>query len=80
MDIYTFLSLNKKKQANAVVNNVFLSEIVDGSFKVKLYSVEDFYVEAFYTAEEDEVVKFKAFKSRRLLVPYLDNFKIEELA
>ncbi|WP_207533565.1 hypothetical protein [Desertivirga arenae] len=80
MDIYTFLSLSKEEQANAIAATDCLSERQEALFKVKLYAMSDFYVEMFCTEGEGEVVKFKAFKSRRLLVPYLDNFMASVLA
>jgi hypothetical protein len=80
MDIYTFLSLSKEEQANAIGATDCLSEREEALFKVKLYALSDFYVEAFFTAREGEIVKFKAFKSRRLLAPYLDNFMATVLA
>lgn len=76
MDIYTFLSLSKDEQEIAVSKADFLSERNETSYKVKLYSLEDFYIEVFFTSAA-EIVKFKAFKSRRLLIPYLDNLNLE---
>jgi len=79
MDIYTFLSLSKEEQELAVCHNECLSEREEASFKIKLYSVADFYVEVFLTSSA-EIVKFKAFKSKRLLAPYLDNLKSERIS
>jgi hypothetical protein len=78
MDIYTFLSLSKDEQEKAVSDADFLSERTETSYRVKLYSVEDFYVEVFLTSAATEIVKFKAFKSRRLLIPYLDNLNLDQ--
>lgn len=80
MDIYTFLSLSKEEQTKAIDKDDYLSERNESSFKVKLYALADFYVEMFCTSIGEEIVKYKAFKSRRLLIPYLDNLKIEEIA
>ncbi len=78
MDIYTFLSLPAEEQAKAVFNESSLSFRKFDSFDVMLHTVGDFYVEVFYNTKTNEIIEMRPFQSRRLLVPYLDNFQIPD--
>ncbi|MBW6491893.1 MAG: hypothetical protein K0B15_11945 [Lentimicrobium sp.] len=45
-------------------------------FDINLYSLFDFYVEAWYNPEANEIEKFRTFKSLNPLEPYLDRIKL----
>jgi hypothetical protein len=72
MTLYEFRALNDIDQANAVWDNgTHLGTRVEEGQSVLLYNVCDFYVEVFYSNGLNEITQLKAFKTTKLLEPYL---------
>ena len=76
MKIYEFRQLSKDEQANAAWAGVFLDVRTENDLYVLLYYVDEIYVEIYYSAVLNEIVKLQPFKSSKLLQPYLDNMTI----
>lgn len=78
--IYEYQKLNDQdKEAVVFEHGRFLANRESGDERVNLYGLGDFYVEVFYHVELNELVRFRAFKSSRLLEPYLDRVSIDQL-
>jgi hypothetical protein len=59
MTLYQFNLLNKEQQSNYIRNGVFLVARENGIFKILLFQVFDFYVEAFYSKEPNELKRIR---------------------
>ncbi|WP_423149723.1 hypothetical protein [Rubrolithibacter danxiaensis] len=79
MTLYEFISLNTADKANAVWNGTFIGNREDTAFKYQLYCIDEFFVEVKYDAEENKIVGFKPFKSRKLIDVYLNNISISDM-
>jgi len=71
MSIYDFVKLNIDQRAEEAWKGTYLCERVYADYLIQLYNVSNFYVEVFYKAELNKIVKIQYFKSTRLLDPYL---------
>jgi hypothetical protein len=72
LTLYDFNSLDEKGKGEAVfMTGIFVDDRNEGTFKVQLYRLHDFYVEVYYDAMANEIRRYRAFKSASQLVPYL---------
>ena len=58
---------------------VFISyrDAADGVYRLVLYQVDSFYVEAWYHKEHNSLHRFRTFKNVALLDPYMENMDID---
>jgi len=71
MTLYEFNALEENKKADAVWKGTFLADREENGLAVQLYAVDSFYVELFYDPQANRVLRFRAFRSKNQLVPYL---------
>jgi hypothetical protein len=81
MTLSDFTDLNDAGKAEAVYNALFISHRKTKYFKYHLYylAVGNFYVEAEYCIEKDELRSFRPFQSLKFLEPYTDEFSVLNL-
>ncbi|MGN8070923.1 hypothetical protein [Mucilaginibacter sp. 22184] len=75
MTIAEFNLLNLKEQGDLTFDGNFLGDRSQGDYKVALYRVGGFYVEAFYYTVSNQIVWIEAFGSNERLVPYIAHIK-----
>lgn len=75
--LYDFNALTEDAKANAVWQGTFLADRREEDLTVQLYSVGSFYVEVFYDAGLNKIVRFRSFTTKSLLVPYLAQIKFD---
>jgi hypothetical protein len=78
MTLFGFLLLSKEKQIDAALKSVYLDVRVRDSFVILLFDLGGFYAEMYYASSPNKIVKFTAFKSTKLLAPYLKDINIED--
>lgn len=75
-----FNHLPKKSQQELVLARaMFLTERIDGPFRIMLYQLEDFYVEVHFFNQYNKVAFFSAFESLEALEPYLETIDVSSL-
>lgn len=77
LTLYHFNALTEDAKANAVWQGAFLAYRLEEDLNVQLYSVGNFYVEVFYDAGLNKIVRFRSFTTKGLLVPYLAQIKFD---
>ena len=75
---YDFDRLTENEKADAVWAGSFLADREENGLMIQLYSLPSFYVEAFYDPVGNKILKFHAFTSRNLLVPYLAKIRFNQ--
>jgi hypothetical protein len=55
---------------------IFLLNRFEGDYSINLYSLYDFYVEAWYKSDINSIEELKTFKSMKPLEPYLDRINL----
>ncbi|MBW6491967.1 MAG: hypothetical protein K0B15_12320 [Lentimicrobium sp.] len=77
MGIYDFNILSNDDKADILWDRgVFMMNRSEDGFDINLYSLDDFFVEAWYNPEANVIEKFRTFKSLNPLEPYLDRIKL----
>jgi hypothetical protein len=72
LTFYDFDSMDEKGKGDVVFQaGTFIDNRIDGKFKVQLYRVHSFYVEVFYDAQANEIIRYRSFKSFAQLAPYV---------
>jgi hypothetical protein len=79
MTLYEFNALSEDEKAYITWNGAFIGERIKNNFKIALYSIDGFYVEAYYDVATNEVNKFRSFSSTEQLQPYLVKINIDHL-
>jgi hypothetical protein len=79
MRIYDFKALTKTEKAKAVWKGKLLANREEDNYNILLFNLGDFYVEVFYNANENKIVKFKSFTTFSQLEPYLEKISISEI-
>ena len=64
MSLYDFIALNENQQAEAVWQGEFVIFREGPRATVMLYRVHNFYVEVYYSNENNAVVRFNPFRSK----------------
>lgn len=79
--IYDFNSFSETGKVCALwAYGTFITDQPLGyNLKILLYQINDFYVESFYNPKRNRIFMFRAFKSERLLEPYLEQIDISSL-
>ncbi|RZK27150.1 MAG: hypothetical protein EOO43_00520 [Flavobacterium sp.] len=60
-------------------NGTYLTMRQEGHYKINLYSLSNFFVEAWYDPDLNKINEFKTFKSRHALEPYYDFIDLSQL-
>ena len=80
MTSYYFNNLSKEQQQLIVLREgSFVTERFEGSFRIMLYQVESFYVEAFFYKKNKKVAWMRSFDMSSKLQPYLQKIDISRL-
>lgn len=74
--LYNFIAMNETEQANAVWNGTYLGDRFECDYVIQLYTVSTFYVEVFYDPKENKIIRFRPFKTNKLLDPYLNRIDL----
>jgi hypothetical protein len=75
-----FKCLNKKQKISSLLRfGSFLAERKLGPFKIMLYELNSFYVEAYFLSWRKDVFFFNVFESVENLQPYLKKIDLSEL-
>lgn len=76
----SFNNLYKDEQQDIVLRyGAFLAERKEGNFRIMLYQVENFYVEAYFYKKNKKVAWFRSFDANKNLQPYLKAIDISSL-
>jgi hypothetical protein len=73
--LYEFIQMDEMEQAEAVWSGKLAGTRHEGEYRILLYKIDDFYVEAWYHVEHNVLKKFRPFKNKELLQLYL-NFEL----
>jgi hypothetical protein len=71
LTLYDFNGMTETDKANAVWDGAYLADRSENDLTIQLYAVSSFYVEVFYDPQANQIVGFRAFNTKNLLVPYL---------
>jgi hypothetical protein len=72
MTLYHFLGLTTNEQADFVWQGAYLATRPEGDHQILLYSLDEFYAEVFYDTKANAITRIKGFRSRSLLMPYIN--------
>jgi hypothetical protein len=70
MTLGDFLELDEMEQAEAVWSSKLRGTRHEGEFKILLYKIDEFYVEAWYHVEHNILRKFVPFDDKESLALY----------
>lgn len=76
MDLGQFDRLDYTRKTEAILKGTFLATRITAAYSVKLYNVDNFYVEVYFHNRSQLIIRFRAFDQTALLLPYLDGLKI----
>lgn len=80
MGSYEFAILNDNEKADALwKHGIFLMNRFEDGYSINLYSLFDFFVEAWYDDKKIAIRKFRHFKSINCLEPYIDQIDLNLL-
>lgn len=80
MNVYQYNQLSDDSQLDTVEQSgVLLAERDRSFYHIKLYQVDDFYVEVYYHTHFNVVVNIDSFTNTDCLEPYLQKIDIEAL-
>lgn len=80
MNLYQFNYYDLNRRAEIVWRNgSYLSVRHDGGHSVVLYHMGEFFVEVYYSPEDNQVKTVRGFKSKAYLEPYLERVSLQEL-
>lgn len=80
MNIYQYHQLEEKNQLDALdQSGVLIAEREAAFCRIKLYQVENFYVEIYHHTHFNVVVNINSFTNTDCLTPYLENINIDSL-
>ncbi|MBB5394742.1 hypothetical protein [Mucilaginibacter sp. AK015] len=71
-----FNKLGYHEKTEAVLTGTFLADRLTDHFYVKLYNLDNFYIEVFFDDRSHLIVKFRAFEHTLFVLPYLEEVKI----
>lgn len=71
-----FRALTYTEKTEAVLTGTFLADRSNKHCYIKLYNVDNFYVEAFFDSRSQLIIHFRAFEHTLFLMPYLEDLKI----
>ena len=70
MKLEDFLDLDEMEQAEAIWSGILQGTRHDGEYRILLYKIDEFYVEAWYHVEYNVLRKFVPFDDKESLAPY----------
>ena len=77
MVLSLFNTLSKKEQQEVLLaQGTFLTERMDGPFRIMLYQLDSFYVEVHFFNLYNKVAFFSAFDTVEALEPYLETIDV----
>ena len=77
MTLYEFNALSEDGKAAVLWSKGdFVIERKENNFSILLYQVQSFYVEVFYSGNENKISRLRSFSSTEQLEPYLTNIDI----
>jgi len=80
MTLYEFNMLDEMEQREAIWNKgVHIGDRSDEEHDIKLYQIDNFYLEIYRHREYDLVRRFRTFSSTEQLQPYLGEIDIQKL-
>jgi hypothetical protein len=80
MKDHQFNYMEEQEQTTAVwEKGVYLAERIEGFHRIKLYQLEDFYVEVCYHTHFNVIIKVNSFSDMDLLDPYLQAININSV-
>lgn len=80
MTLYEFNMLENDDQYSAVwEHGIHIGERIEGPQKLILYQMFSFYVELYYSVEDNKLTKLRSFSSIKCLDPYLPYIDISNL-
>ena len=80
MNLYQFNFYSLDKRAEMVwKHGSFLAIRHDGGYSVVLYHMGEFFAEVWYSSANNQAHTVRGFKSRKLLEPYLELIRLEDL-
>jgi len=59
------------EQAKITIKGNFIDDRIAGKLTVQLYRLDHFYVEVFYDAEKNEIIRYEGFMDTNRLAPYI---------
>ncbi|UOE52467.1 hypothetical protein MTO98_15430 [Mucilaginibacter sp. SMC90] len=71
-----FKALTYTEKTEAVLTGTYLADRSNKHCDIKLYNVDNFYVEVFFDCRSQLIIHFRAFKPTLFILPYLENLKI----
>lgn len=80
MNVFQYTQLNNGQQQDVLEHSgVLLAERQRSFYHIKLYQMDNFYVEVYYHSHFNVVVNINAFTNTDCLEPYLQNIDIDAL-
>ena len=80
MTLYQFNVLTENEKTAIVWSKGdFVIERKENNFSILLYQVQSFYVEVFYSGNENKISRLRSFSSTQQLEPYLEKINISGL-
>jgi hypothetical protein len=71
-----FKALTYTEKTEAVLTGTYLAARSDQNYYIKLYNVENFYVEVFFDNRSQLITHFRASEHTLYVIPYLKELKI----
>jgi hypothetical protein len=76
MNSEQFNRLNYTKKTEAVLKGTFLADRLSEHHYIKLYNLDNFYIEVFYDDSSHLITNFRAFEHTLFVLPYLEELQI----
>ncbi len=77
MNADQFHQLAYHQQTEVLLTGTFLADRVTEKYYVRLYNVDNFYLEAFFDHRSQLIIHYRAFTHTLFVLPYLDEVNIE---
>ncbi|TSJ41078.1 hypothetical protein FO440_15225 [Mucilaginibacter corticis] len=71
-----FNALGYLEKTEVVLTGTFLADRITEDHYVRLYNVDQFYVEVFFNRTSRLIADFRAFEHTMFVLPYLDDLKV----
>ncbi|MFD0766994.1 hypothetical protein ACFQZI_19200 [Mucilaginibacter lutimaris] len=71
-----FNALGYHEKTEAVLNGTFLADRLNDHHYIRLYNLDNFYVEVFFDDRSHLITHFRAFEHTLFVLPYLDDLQI----
>jgi hypothetical protein len=69
--VLDFNAMAINEQAAVAITGNFLGDRRQGNLIVQLHRLDNFYVEVFYDAEKNEIVRYEGFTNKKRLAHYI---------